>query len=65
MAAFMEMGAPTSRLGLLLDKRLTFDRHVEEMILRANKGIGLITSLVVSACFESTDGHITTSVFSF
>ena len=25
-------------LGLLLDKRLTFDRHVEEMMLRANKG---------------------------
>ena len=23
-------------LSLLLDKRLTFDRHVEEMILRAN-----------------------------
>ena len=32
-------------LGLLLDKRLAFDRHVEEMILRANKGIGLITRL--------------------
>ena len=30
-------------LGLLLDKRLAFARHVEEMILRANKGIGLIT----------------------
>ena len=32
-------------LGLLLDKRLAFDRHVEEMILMANKGIGLITRL--------------------
>ena len=32
-------------LGLLLDKTLAFDRHVEEMILRANKGIGLITRL--------------------
>ena len=32
-------------LGLLLDKRLAFDQHVEEMILRANKGIGLITRL--------------------
>ena len=32
-------------LGLLLDKRLVFDRHVEEMILRANKDIGLITRL--------------------
>ena len=32
-------------LGLLLDKRLAFDRHVEEMILRANKGVGLITRL--------------------
>ena len=32
-------------LGLLLEKRLTFDRPVEEMILRANKGIGLITRL--------------------
>ena len=32
-------------LGLLLDKRLVFDRHVEEMILRANKGIGLIIRL--------------------
>ena len=32
-------------LGLLLDKRLAFDRHVEEMILRANKGIGLITKV--------------------
>ena len=32
-------------LSLLLDKRLAFDRHVEEMILRANKGIGLITRL--------------------
>ena len=31
--------------GSLLDKRLTFDRHVEEMILRANKGIGLTTRL--------------------
>ena len=30
-------------LGLLLDKRLAFDRHIEEMILRANKGVGLIT----------------------
>ena len=33
------------RLDVLLDKRLAFDRHVEEMILRANEGIGLITSL--------------------
>ena len=32
-------------LGLLLDKRLAFDCHVEEIILRANKGIGLITRL--------------------
>ena len=32
-------------LCLLLDNRLVFDRHVEEMILRANKGIGLITRL--------------------
>ena len=32
-------------LGLWLDKRLAFDRHVEEMILRANKGVGLITRL--------------------
>ena len=29
----------------MLDKRLTFDRHVEEVILRANKGVGLITLL--------------------
>ena len=33
------------QLGLLLDKRLVFDRHVEEMILMANKGIGLIIRL--------------------
>ena len=26
-------------LDFLLDKRLTFDHHVKEMILRANKGI--------------------------
>ena len=32
-------------LGLLLDKRLVFDRHVEEMILKANKDIELITML--------------------
>ena len=32
-------------LALLLDKRLVFDCHIEEMILRANKGIGLITRL--------------------
>ena len=32
-------------LGLLLDKRLVFDRHLEEMILRANKGVGRITRL--------------------
>ena len=32
-------------LNLLLYKRLTFDRHVEEMILWANKGVGLITRL--------------------
>ena len=32
-------------LGLLLDKRLAFDRHLKEKILRANKGIGLITRL--------------------
>ena len=31
--------------GLLLDKRLTFDCHIEELILRANKGVGLITRL--------------------
>ena len=30
-------------LVLLLDKRLTIDRHVEKMILRTNKGVGLIT----------------------
>ena len=29
------------RLGLLLDKRLTSDRQVEEMILKGNKVIGL------------------------
>ena len=32
-------------LGLLLDKRLAFDCRVEEMILRVNKSIGLITRL--------------------
>ena len=32
-------------LGLLLGKRLTFDRYVEEMIMRANKSIGLIPTL--------------------
>ena len=32
-------------LGFLLDKRLVFDCHVEETILRANKGIGLFTRL--------------------
>ena len=32
-------------LVLLLDKRLTFGRRVEKMILRANKGVGLITRL--------------------
>ena len=32
-------------LGLLLDKRLAFDHHVEEMILGVNQGIGLITRL--------------------
>ena len=32
-------------LGSLLDKRLTFDRHVEEMILRANDGKILNTRL--------------------
>ena len=32
-------------LGLLLDKRLVFDRHVEEIVLRVNKGLGLITRL--------------------
>ena len=32
-------------LDLLLDKRRAFDRHVEEMILKANKGIELITRL--------------------
>ena len=32
-------------LGLLLDKRLAFDFIIEEMTLRANKGIGLITRL--------------------
>ena len=32
-------------LGLLLDKRLNFDSHVEEMILRANKGTRLLTRL--------------------
>ena len=29
----------------LLDKRLAFDRHVEDMILKVNKGIGFITRL--------------------
>ena len=33
------------QLGLLLDKRLAFDCHIEEMILRTNKGIGLFTRL--------------------
>ena len=32
-------------LDLLLDKRLAFDRHVEKMILRANKDMELITRL--------------------
>ena len=32
-------------LGLLLDKRLVFDQHVEEMILRANKGTAIFTNL--------------------
>ena len=32
-------------LGLLFDKRPAFDRHVEEVILRANKGVGVITGL--------------------
>ena len=32
-------------IGLLLDKKLAFDNHVEEMILGVNKDIGLITRL--------------------
>ena len=32
-------------LGLLLDKRLALDCYVEKMILRAHKGMGLITRL--------------------
>ena len=32
-------------LGLLLDKRLAFDRHVEKLILRVNKSVELITRL--------------------
>ena len=30
-------------LSLLLERMLAFDRHVEEMIVRANTGIGFIT----------------------
>ena len=30
-------------IGLPLDKRVAFDRHVEEMILRAYKSVGFIT----------------------
>ena len=33
------------QLGLFVDKGLTFDCHVEEMILRTNEGIGLISRL--------------------
>ena len=32
-------------LGLILDKKLIFDRHLDEKILKANKGIGLINRL--------------------
>ena len=32
-------------LGMTLDYRLAFDRHLEEKILKANKGIGLINRL--------------------
>ena len=35
----------TQKLLGLLDKRLAFDRHVEDMILSVNKGIGFITRL--------------------
>ena len=31
--------------GLLFDKRLSFDRHVEEIILRTNRSIEIITRL--------------------
>ena len=51
----------------MLDKRLAFDRHVEEIILRANKGIGLITRprryfpgnslLTISKAFIKPDLH--------
>ena len=32
-------------LGLVLDKKLVFDCHLNEKILKANKGIGLINRL--------------------
>ena len=40
---------PTSEhqkhLGLILDSKLSFDSHLDEMIGKANKGIGLINRL--------------------
>ena len=32
-------------LGMVLDKKLTFNHHLKEKISKANKGIGLITHL--------------------
>ena len=37
--------ANTKHLGLILDDRLTFRRHIEEKIKSANKGIGLLNFL--------------------
>ena len=33
-------------LGMVLDKKLTFNHHLKEKISKANKGIGLITRLI-------------------
>ena len=35
-------------LGVILDKRLAFDHHLSEKIVKANKGIGLIMRLLKS-----------------
>ena len=35
----------TKHLGLILDKRLSFDHHLKEKISIANKGVGLIIRL--------------------
>ena len=46
----------TKHLGMILDNKLSFEKHIDEKIAKANKGLGLMKQLKNTAALQDPSG---------